>query len=71
MKQIMKSILCLSLAVLMLLSLTACGGKSETAKNDQPEVSAEPTADDKLVYTASFQIYTIKLITCRIKLYHT
>lgn len=55
MKQIMRSILCLSLAVLMLLSLTACGGKSETAKNDQPEVSAEPTADDKLVYTASFQ----------------
>lgn len=55
MKQIMKSFLCLSLAILMLLSLTACGGRTGTEKDEQPEVSAEPTAEDKLVYTASFQ----------------
>ena len=55
MKQIMKSLLCLGLAVMMLLSLTACGGSGRATKTEEPEASAEPAVSDKLVYTASFQ----------------
>ena len=53
MKHTIKTILCLILAAAVVLSLAACGAKSEAASVEKP-AEAEATPADKLVYTADF-----------------
>ena len=52
MNKTIKALLCLCLALSMVLSLAACGSKSETPAGNQQE--AEATPSDKLVYAAEF-----------------
>ena len=53
MKKLLKSALCLLMALLMVLSLAACGGQtSNTETNKTQEPQEDP---DRLVYTAAFQ----------------
>ena len=52
MKNLMKSALCLLMALLMVLSLAACGSQSTGTQETAPQ---ETEAPDELVYAASFQ----------------
>ena len=52
MKNLLKSALCLLMALLMTLSLAACGSQSTVTEDARP---AETEAPDELVYAASFQ----------------
>ena len=54
MKHTVKTLLCLCLALSMMLSFAACGGKSETAKPDKAEPTGSAAETERMVYTAEF-----------------